>query len=360
MEIREPKESEEKVFNSLVTHALQSWEWGEFRETTGVRVIRRIVLDKKKAIAAFQLTIHKIPRTKYTIGYLPKCTMPDKEMLQELRAIGEQENCIFIKLEPNIEKDEVTAVAGSRNDGRLRMNDKLKKSPHPMFTDHAFQLDLTKNEEELLSNMHPKTRYNIKVAQKHAVEIVEDNSDKAFEQYIRLMHETTIRQKYYAHEEAYHRKMWETLKTRNEGESRSTRNKLEAHLLLAKFRLPNSSVRSLVLAAWALFVLNDKLYYPYGTSSREHREVMASNLLMWEAIRFGKKMGCKLFDMWGALGENPDSKHPWYGFHKFKQGYGPRLVEFVGSYDLVLNPFLYQLYNLIHKLRWLYLRAKRN
>jgi lipid II:glycine glycyltransferase (peptidoglycan interpeptide bridge formation enzyme) len=111
--------------------------------------------------------------------------------------------------------------------------------------------------------------------------------------------------------------------------------------------------------AWIVFVYNDALYYPYGSSSSEHREVMASNLMMWEAIRFGKKLGLKRFDMWGALGPYPDTKDAWFGFHRFKQGYGGDLVEFVGSYDLVIDPFLYQAYKIADKARWLYLRMRK-
>ena len=226
----------------------------------------------------------------------------------------------------------------------------LYPSFHPLFTKYTFQLDLTKSEEELLKNMHPKTRYNIRVAQKHDVITEEDNSGKAFEEYLRLTNETTKRQGFYAHDENYHRLMWQTLKILNP-------DKLTAHLLLAKFRPPNSDVRPLVLAAWVLFVFGDTLYYPYGASSSEHRETMASNLMMWEAIKFGKKLGLKTFDMWGSLGPNPDKNDKWYGFHRFKEGYGPKLVEFVGSYDLVINPFLYELYKIADKLRWLLLRA---
>ena len=35
-------------------------------------------------------------------------------------------------------------------------------------------INLTKSEEQLLSEMHPKTRYNIKLAQKHGVEIKDE------------------------------------------------------------------------------------------------------------------------------------------------------------------------------------------
>jgi len=127
---------------------------------------------------------------------------------------------------------------------------------------------------------------------------------------------------------------------------------LTAHLLTAKYK-------NKILTAWILFVFKDTLYYPYGASSSENREVMSSNLMMWEAIRFGKNLGLKKFDMWGALGPNPDKKDPWYGFHSFKEKYGPEHLEYIGSYDLVINPILYQLYKVADKLRWIMLRLKK-
>jgi lipid II:glycine glycyltransferase (peptidoglycan interpeptide bridge formation enzyme) len=85
---------------------------------------------------------------------------------------------------------------------------------------------------------------------------------------------------------------------------------------------------------------------------------MASNLMMWETIKFGKKLNLKYLDMWGALGKTPDPKDPWYGFHRFKEGYGGRHVEFVGSYDFVINKKLYYPYVYLNQLRWFILRFK--
>ena len=56
--------------------------------------------------------------------------------------------------------------------------------------------------------------------------------------------------------------------------------------------------------------------------------------------------------MWGSLGPNPDTKDPWYGFHRFKQGYGAELVEFLGSFDLIVDPTLYKIYGLVDSVRW--------
>ncbi len=312
-------------------HPLQSLEWGKFREKTGIKVVR---------VNNLQLTIHSLPHTKYTIGYFPKGPDIDKKMLDTLLEIGKKENCIFIQLEPNVEKID---------NKKYKLNN-LFLSSRPLFTKYTFILDLTKPEDELLKNMNSKTRYNTKLAEKKGVKIIEDNSDKAFEEYLRLTKETTQRQNFYAHSEKYHRLMWETLKANNNDQKTMT-NTLTAHLLKAIYN-------GEVLVTWIVFILGDTLYYPYGASSTKHKEVMASNLMMWETIKFGKKLGLKNFDMWGALGINPDSNDPWYGFHKFKEGYGARHVEFVGSYDYVLNKKLYFIYNMLNNLRWIILKLK--
>lgn len=328
-----------KQFDDVVGHPLQTYEWGEFRQRTGVKVIRRGFYKNNKLISGFQLTIHTIPRTPFTIGYLPKGESPTPAILEELYKIGKQENCIFIQLEPNLTKQQTEFQIP-------KTKYQILKSAHPLFTKYTFVLDLTKSEEELLKNMHAKARYNIKVAQKHNVIVEEDNSNEAFEEYLRLTKETTIRQKFYAHTENYHRLQWETLP------HAVNKHQLSSHLFVAKYKKK-------ILTAWIVFVFKDALYYPYGASSSENREVMASNLMMWEVIRYGKKLGLKTFDMWGALGPEPDKNDPWYGFHNFKQKYGPEHVEFVGSYDLVINPILYQGYKIADKLRWLLLRMKK-
>lgn len=316
--------------NEFTSHPLQSIEWGEFRKKTGIKIIE---------VDGMQMTIHQIPHTPWTIGYVPKGHFPSADMIANLKKIGIQEKCIFIQLEPQIVADENLKLK-IKNLG-------LRPAAHPLFTKYTFILDLTKPEEELLKAMHPKTRYNIRVALKHDVKITQDNSDKAFEDYLKLTEETIKRQNFYAHTQKYHRLMWETLRT-----EKIDTDKLTAHLFLAKYK-------EQTLAAWILFVYKNTLYYPYGASSSLHRETMASNLLMWEAIRFGKKLGLKKFDMWGSLSNNPDKNDPWYGFHRFKEGYGPKHVEFAGSFDLIINPVLYELYKIMDKIRWTILKFKR-
>lgn len=322
----------EKQFNQRVVHPLQSWQWGEFRQKTGVKVIR----EKN-----FQVTVHPLAKLPYSIIYFPKGPAPNPAMLKTLTRIGKQEKAILIKMEPDL-----SWPAEQKKPSFILKTEKMLSAHHcrpgrALFTPYTFQMDLSKTEKELLDQMKAKTRYNLRLAQKRGVKIVKDNSKKALAIYLKLTQETTQRQGFYAHTPEYHRLMWQTLAPTG-----------LYHLFLASFK-------NQPLAAYVFFTFKKRLFYPYGASTRAHREVMAPYALFWEAIKFGQKNNCLLFDMWGSLGPEPDPQDPWFGFHRFKQGFGGTLVKFIGTWDLVLNPKLYPCYNLANALRWQLLRLKK-
>jgi hypothetical protein len=82
--------SKKEEYNSVVNHPLQTFEWGEFRKKTGVKVIRRGLVKNKKIVDAFTVTIHKVPKTPFNIGYLPKGNKPSAEIFKELIRIGKE------------------------------------------------------------------------------------------------------------------------------------------------------------------------------------------------------------------------------------------------------------------------------
>jgi len=299
-----------------MTHPLQTAAWAEFRKAMGIDIG---TIDK------WFISFHLLPHTPWTIGYFPKGPTPTKTMVDSLIKLGKEKRAIFIQLEPNVIQNTKDKIKNTKS---------LIPSHHPLFTKYTFVIDLTKPEKDLLKAMHPKTRYNIKIAEKHNVKIQEDGSVNAFETYLKLSQETTNRQGFYAHNEKYHRTMWQIM------------NKAG----IAK--LWTATYEGVILAAWIVFIHDGVMYYPYGASSREHREVMAPNLLLWKLIKWGKQHGIKTFNLWGALGPNPDSHDSWFGFHRFKSGFAPKLVEYVGSYDLVIQPFLYKLYCIADSIRW--------
>ena len=338
--IKKVTEKDKEVFNKAAAHPLQSWEWGEFRKKAGNEVVRLGLYRGNKLADAIQIMLHRLPFTNFKVATLIKGPKPTKEIIKELKEFGKEEKLIFIKLEPNF----VIAIDGQKGAQKEteRVLELLQKSQavsgKTLFTPTSFWIDLTKDESEMLKNFSSKTRYNIRYAQRKGVEVVEDNSDKAFEKYIELTRETVVRQGFYAHSAHYHKLMWECLHIRlvKQGE------KPIARLLTAIYK-------GEIITAWIVFVWHDFLYYPYGASSDKYKNVMANNLMLWEAIRYGKKLGLKTFDLWG--------REPGKGFTKFKEGYNPRVVEFLGTWDLPTSPF-YWPYRVAEAIRWAVLRAK--
>ena len=106
MIVREVKDSEKDLYNQVVTHVIQSWQWGDFRKKMGLDLVRLGHFEGNKLISAYQLTFHPVPFLKYTVGYLPKGPMPDEKMVEALKTLGERKNAAFIKIEPNVLKIE--------------------------------------------------------------------------------------------------------------------------------------------------------------------------------------------------------------------------------------------------------------
>lgn len=338
MLLRPLREDERSLYNQVVTHPLQSWEWGEFRTATNIKVERIGVFDQGRLVKAFQVTFHPLPFMGMTVGYCPRGEMPDEEQLAVLKQLGRQHKALFIKLEPNIAEKVGNPSAHQEITKFLLSHDAVPG--RPLFTRYSFQLDLTKPEEELFANASSKTRYNVNLAAKKGVTIRENTSEAGMEQYISILEETTNRQGFYAHTPEYFRKLWRVMGNSN------------------MIRIFEAWYEDTVLVSWVMFVFNGVLYYPYGSSRSIHRDVMASNLMMWEMIRFGKSQGCSTFDMWGSLGPEPDPKDPWFGFHRFKKGYGGDLVEFIGTFDLVIDSRFYQAFRFLEDWRWKFLKAK--
>lgn len=308
-------------------HVVQSPEWGRFKTEYGTKAYKA---------SGIQYTIHKIPLTNYFYAYAPKVNNFDIDW-ENLEDSLNENNCIAINFDvPNILTNENSEEA---NRSMQILKEKCVKSPKDTFAKHNILLDISTSEEILLKNMNKKNRYNIRYAQRKGVttRMAEDLAD--FEIFYDLMNSTAERQKYYIHPKVYYEKIWKLL------------NPLDmCHIVFAEYQ-------ETPLAAWMLFVYKKVLYYPYGGSSEEYKNLFGSNLVGWEAIQFGKSMGCKTFDMWGAAPDPTDESHPWYGFTNFKMKYGGNHVTYIDSYDFVINSSLYNMFNFANDLRWKILKT---
>ncbi len=332
-------ENERSAYDEVVTHPVQSWMWGEFEKSQGNTVYRLGIFDNEKLVSGYTVSFKKVPHLKFTIGKCLRGPSVDYDMIQNLKKLSSENNAIFIKLEPDV--PEYIFVNGVKTPVYPTIDtSQVKPSEKSMFYPYTFILDISPSEEELLKNMHEKTRYNIRLANRHGVETREETSVHGLNVYLALQALTTTRQNFYLHTPDYFKKLW----------SLSSQTGM--------LKIINSYYQGKPLASVVAMILGNRLFYAYAASSNDNREVMAPTLAMWEVIRLGKSLGATTFDMWGCLGPNAKEFQPGYGFHQFKQRFGGVLTQYVGTFDLVRLPAMYKFFNMTDKYRWKLLRLK--
>lgn len=302
-------------------HIVQSDEWGKFKNDYGTPAVNA---------GGVLYTKHAIPLTAEYFAYCPKVD-PTKIDFAILKASLDENKCVNINFDvPNVIKGTEEEAAS------LRIFEKADcvLAPKDQFAKSNVLLDISPDEDALLANMHHKHRYNIKYSQKNGVHVRRAEEQKDFDIFWKMFEDTSIRQHYYIRPRKYYETIWNDFKKIG----------ICDILIAEKDGIP--------LASWMLFIYNNVLYYPYGGSSEELKNLHGSTFLGWEAIRFGKEKNCKIFDMWGAS-ENPENvDDPWYGFTNFKLKYGGKYVTYMDSYDFVVNKPVYKMFSVANDLRW--------
>lgn len=92
----------------------------------------------------------------------------------------------------------------------------------------------------------------------------------------------------------------------------------------------------------------NKVWYLYGASSNEHRNLMPNYLLQWEGIKYAISKGKDVYDFRGVSGVL-DESHPQYGLYRFKKGFNAEFTEFIGEIYLDFKPLVYKLYKISEK-----------
>ena len=338
MEFLEIGEDKRDIWNDFILENypqsfLQSFEWGEFQSSVGRKVIRFAIVEGGRMMAVASVSEHKLP-LGLRYWYLARGPIAIVEAgqaeqfaildfcIKALKEKAKDAGVVFLRMDPGVEKKDISVLE------KLDMRP-ISGSVQPKDT---LVLDLQKSEEEILSAMKPKTRYNIRLAEKKGVEISSTMfEEKSFEDFWKLIQETSERDGIVSHSKAYYQKMLESLGADGD---------LKCFLYLARYE-------GQVIAANIVLIFGAYAVYLHGASSNANRNLMAPYLLQWRQIRDARAAGCRVYDFWGITvdGENPK----WSGITRFKQGFGGREISYAGVYDMPIRKTLYSLYMMLRK-----------
>ena len=306
---------EEFVLDKNEANFLQSWSWGEFHKALGKQIFRTGFFEKEKLVGVMLSIIEPARRGKYlTVPGGPIIDWQKKDLIQtflsQLKIIAKENNCAFVRVRPQLKSDEF-----SKN---IFKNLGFIKAPMHLHAELTSQLDITKSEEQLLTQMRKTTRYEVKKAMKENIKIIISNNPSDIKKFYDLQIETARRQKFVPFSYKF---LYEQFKIFAQS----------GNALLYKAKFENK----LLAQAFVIFYEKEAVYH-YGASTDDGRRYPGAYLIQWEAILEAKKRGMTRYNFWGVAPENKQY-HRFAGLSLFKRGFGGEDFEYLHAQDLIIN-----------------------
>lgn len=259
-----------------------------------------------------------------------------KDIDKKLTNLCKQESSLFIQLETYNLDNYRQEYIDKNNCPQWNILSTLKLFKHwyykKFITPYTAIIDLSKTEAELLSEMKPKWRYNIKLAEKKEIKVIEaKKTDKSIQIFYDLILETTSRDGFSGNNFFYYKTFLDTI---------------ENSSLLIAYKDDKA------IAAW-IFVFDKGVsiyYYWASTNNSEYRNLMAPYLLQWTAIKKAKEIWSKYYDfLWIATPWDINSSLSWVTDFKLK--FTKDIVNISDSYIWINNKFLYKLIEFVRKMK---------
>ena len=275
---------------------LQSWGFGETQAREGWR-LERVELPGGAVASVLHQGGGRLGR-----GYVPRGPVPaTPAALEALAAWARERRLARLRVEPEAGPELAESLLG------------LGFKPGPAMHPPETTIVPLGPEERMLAAFKPKHRYNIRLGLKRGVS-VEQGCDP--EELSRQSDATARRHGISLPQVAIYRRRLE---------------------LLEWCRTYVARYQGRAIAAIMVARFDGRAYYLFGGSNGDAREVMPAYVLQWTAIREAAAAGCRDYDLWGVP-PRPDPGHPWAGLWQFKTGFGGRMVELCGAWDLVGSP----------------------
>jgi len=340
MEIKlvEKKEEWESVCNELQ----QSWSWGDFLDQFGVKIWRLGIYNGDKLIGVALARLVPSRFRKHICVTNGPILKELKVKREELKVVLEALNNYLIGLARTQKacfvRIEFPFKSSPENEKFIK-NLGFQRSAMSVQAETNWILDISRDEEKILSEMRKSTRYEIKNSEKKGVKVSFTTEKADFDKFWKIFEETFTRQKFTAFPKSYLLKQMEVLGKENNyfvALAHNKEGKLLSGALFAKYK----DTFHYLQASSANLLQSDLLYAP--------------KLIIWEAIKKSKALGCTKFDFHGiAPDDNP--KHSWFGISQFKKSFGGYEEKYLGAYDIPMTP-QYRMVRLIEK-SYKYLRT---
>ncbi len=316
-----------REFDSQGRNLLSSYEEVEAHKAVGRKVWRFAVYKDGRIIsltAAILIRAKKGRFLKVAGSPLFKNRDPILQSLviQRLKEIALKERCSFIRIQ--------TFLLDTVESRQFIKDLKLRSSPANLTAPSTLKTDLDQPSEKILSSRHYRnTRNRINQAKRLNLRVLEKNTQRSLEDFLRLLKLTQRDQDFVSAPFSFIRAQFKAYKKSN-----------KVHLYQVLNASDSDNPNEILAGA---FVVDDDLEaaYLYGASSKNGQKLRAAYILQWQIILDAQQRGLKAYNLWGVSPPQASENHRFAQLTRFKKNFASERYDYLPSHDLVLKKFFY-------------------
>lgn len=396
---------------------LQTINWGKLKEANGWKWELLGFKDKDKVIAGMML-LSKTTPIKKKMFYAPRGFILDynntallEEFTLKTKKYVKDNGGIFIKIDPYVESVE-RDIDGNIVEGGYNNKEIIKELKKLGFKEQfakpgqvslqpkwLYKIDVKdKTLDEVMKEMSSKTRQMIRKNEKNGV-VVREGKYEDLEEFQKIMEHTSERRHFLDRSLSYYQNMYkafgngeilrlyfadlmiedklndfkkelvelensykELVRNNENGKRVKEQTLKDKETQIEKTKESITKYKELYEKYGSKLTLGGVLFFIYGKevlaflggAYKDYMEFQCSYSIYYELIKYAVDNKFDYYNFYG-ISSDLSPKDPMYGVYLFKKGFGGKVVELLGEYDLKVSGFYYFIYKvsyfIVHKLK---------
>lgn len=392
----ESNEYEEYISKNKYTTFYQKEYWGKLKKDGGWNY-KLVGMKKNNKIVGATLLLFKNLPLGLKLFYSPRGFLIDyndeellKEFVLEIKEYVKKENGFILKIDPYVEY-KTRDIDGNIVEGGVDNSKVVENLKKLGFKHYGFNKDISKElqprwmyvldlkgktEDEIFSNFSKHYRKTIRRTEKQGLVVERISKDKLMD-YKKIMEHTSSRRDFIDRPYSYYENMYDKI-----GENliinvcyldtnlginkfKDEIKKIEGYQDIKDYHLKDiedykkkielyESYQTkygdkIPLAGTMSIVCGKEYLNLFGGAYEEFMHYDAQYLIKWHTMKEALNLGCEIYNFYGISGNFEKENNDMYGVYEFKRGFGGRVVELIGEFDLIISKPKYCLYNFMFK-----------
>ena len=207
------EEWDEFVTKHKDSNFLQSWDFYVFYQDLGRQVVRRVIKQNSKIVAAYAGEVEPAKRGRHlAIAGGPTLDWQNQKLVklifEDMAKVGKKLHCVFVRVRPQLEL--------SNESEQIFKSAGFRKAPMYLSVEFAGVLDLNKSEDEILAGMRQRLRRALRKAEKNEITIEKSTDPSVIKDFYEIELQTAKRHSFFAFSEKFLTKQFAAFAKNNE------------------------------------------------------------------------------------------------------------------------------------------------